>query len=188
MQLMSTKSIVITIVVLLVAIGAGYVFMNHGSTNPPPAAQATGAAPTDQVQAKDVSIGSGTQAAPGTVVSVLYEGKLTNGTTFDSSAAHGNQPLTFQLGAQGLIPGFQVGVNGMKEGGERIISIPPALGYGTQEIKDPSGKVIIPANSTIVFDVKLVKVAAAPAPAATTTTKAASTTDAKTAPVPTKAK
>ena len=43
--------------------------------------------------------------------------------------------------------------------GERRISIPPELGYGAQDVKDPAGKVIIPANSTLIFDIKLVKVA-----------------------------
>ena len=46
----------------------------------------------------------------------------------------------------------------MKEGGERIMAIPPSLGYGAQEVKDATGKVVIPANSTIIFDVKLIKV------------------------------
>jgi FKBP-type peptidyl-prolyl cis-trans isomerase len=110
----------------------------------------------------------------------LYVGKLQDGTIFDSSAAHNNEPLTFQLGSQGLIAGFQVGVNGMKEGGERLIAIPPALGYGTQDIKDASGKVIIPANSTLIFDIKLVKVGAAPA--TTTSATPAATTPAATAP------
>lgn len=92
------------------------------------------------------------------MVSVLYVGKLSDGTVFDSSAAHGNQPLSFTLGEQGLIAGFQIGVNGMKVGGERIMSIPAELGYGAQAVTDASGTVIIPANSTLLFDVKLVNV------------------------------
>ncbi|MBI4088411.1 FKBP-type peptidyl-prolyl cis-trans isomerase [Candidatus Kaiserbacteria bacterium] len=116
---------------------------------------------TDQVQGQDVKVGTGAEAVPGSVVSVLYTGKLADGTVFDSSAAHDNQPLTFTLGAQGLIPGFQIGVNGMKEGGERTLVIPPALAYGSQDVKDPAGNVIIPANSTLTFDVQLVKVEAA---------------------------
>jgi len=48
--------------------------------------------------------------------------------------------------------------------------VPATLGYGTQDVKDSSGKVIIPANSTLIFDIKLVKVAAA-APAAAGGTK-----------------
>ena len=137
----------------------------------PPATDPNVTTPTEaetQVQAQDVTVGTGLQANPGDTVSVLYIGKLPDGTVFDSSEAHGNEPLTFTLGAEGLIPGFQIGVNGMKEGGERLMAIPPSLGYGAQDVKDADGKVVIPANSTIVFDVKLVKVtpaAAAPATA-----------------------
>jgi hypothetical protein len=178
---MSTKAIVIGVVVLIIiAIGA-YFLMKGSAPAQAPATDAqsqtsataatTAATSSTQVQAQEVTVGKGNAATPGSSVSVLYVGKLQDGTVFDSSAAHGNQPLTFTLGAQGLIAGFQIGVNGMKEGGERLIAVPPTLGYGAQDVKDPSGKVIIPANSTLVFDIKLVKVAAATAPAATGGTK-----------------
>jgi FKBP-type peptidyl-prolyl cis-trans isomerase len=143
----------------------------QSQTSAAAASNATASSST-QVQAQEVAVGKGSAATPGSSVQVLYVGKLQDGTVFDSSAAHGNQPLTFTLGAQGLIAGFQIGVNGMKEGGERLIAVPPALGYGSQDVKDPSGKVIIPANSTLIFDIKLVKVSAA---AATPTTGAAKT-------------
>lgn len=168
---MSTKNIIIWVVVLLVIIIGGYLVYAsmHRAAPASPAsqnqAQNTTASST-QVQAQEVAVGTGAQAKPGDTVSVLYVGQLQNGTVFDSSAAHNNQPLTFVLGAQGLIPGFQIGVNGMKEGGERLLAIPAPLGYGAQDVKDASGKVIIPANSTLVFDVKLVKVQAATSTAA----------------------
>lgn len=171
---MSTKNIVVWVVLLLVVIIGGYFIYTSTVAKPAQdagaaAAQQQGAAATDtQVQAQEVAVGTGVTAKPGDSVSVLYVGQLQDGTVFDSSAAHGNQPLVFVLGAQGLIPGFQIGVNGMKEGGERLLAIPATLGYGAQDVKDASGKVIIPANSTIIFDVKLVKVtpvAATPAPA-----------------------
>jgi FKBP-type peptidyl-prolyl cis-trans isomerase len=136
-------------------------------------ATATSTASDSNVQAQDVTVGTGAQATPGMTVSVLYAGKLQNGTIFDSSAAHNNQPLTFTLGAQGLIPGFQIGVNGMKEGGERVMVVPPTLGYGAQDVKDPTGKVIIPANSPLIFDVKLVKVSVAAASTTPSATSAA---------------
>lgn len=151
----------LVIIIVLGALGAGayYSFKKPAApATPDQAAQQGQQAPTDQVQAQEVKVGDGAAATPGMMVAVLYEGKLSDGTTFDSSAAHGNQPLVFQLGAQGLIPGFQIGVNGMKVGGERVLSIPPALGYGSQDVKDASGKVIIPANSTLLFDIKLVDV------------------------------
>jgi FKBP-type peptidyl-prolyl cis-trans isomerase len=170
---MSAKTIGIWVgVIIIVALGAYFIFKSSSAAPAPAQQQATQQTPVattsaQQVQGQDVTVGTGGAAGPGTVVSVLYVGKLQDGTVFDSSAAHGNQPLVFTLGQQGLIAGFQIGVNGMKEGGERLIAIPPELGYGSQEVKDPtSGKVIVPANSTLLFDVKLVKVAAASAQAA----------------------
>ena len=159
------KNIVIWIaVILVVAVGGYFVYKSTSvapaAATPPAGADQQTTATSTQVQAQEVSVGTGAVAAPGDTVSVLYVGQLPDGTIFDSSAAHGNQPLVFTLGAQGLIAGFQIGVNGMKEGGERMLAIPPSLGYGAQDVKDASGKVIIPANSTIIFDVKLVKVQA----------------------------
>ena len=108
------------------------------------------ASPT-QVQGQEVTVGTGAEAKPGTTVTVDYVGKLADGTVFDSSIDR-KQPLVFTLGAPGIIPGFQVGVNGMKVGGERLLSIPPSLGYGDQQVG------AIPPNSTLIFDVKLIKV------------------------------
>jgi FKBP-type peptidyl-prolyl cis-trans isomerase len=154
------RNIIIGAVILLALLIGGYFVYNSTMSAPEANDQlaATTATSTDQVQAQEVTVGTGTEAVPGSEVSVLYVGQLTDGTVFDSSAAHNNEPLTFVLGNEGMIAGFQIGVNGMKEGGERLIAIPPSLGYGTQDIKDASGKVIIPANSTIIFDVRLVKV------------------------------
>lgn len=155
------------VAIIIVVLGAGAYVISKKPATPTPADQQQAANASSTVQAQDVSVGTGAQAVPGSVVSVLYVGKLPDGTVFDSSAAHGNEPLKFQLGTQGLIPGFQIGVNGMKEGGERLMAVPPELGYGAQDVKDADGKVIIPANSTIVFDVKLVKVEPAPADTST---------------------
>ncbi|QQG38400.1 MAG: FKBP-type peptidyl-prolyl cis-trans isomerase [Candidatus Kaiserbacteria bacterium] len=134
--------------------------------------ETTGETPQgDVVQAQDVTVGTGAEAKPGSIVSVLYVGRLSDGTVFDSSEAHNNEPLRFQLGAQGIIPGFQIGINGMKEGGERLIAIPPAFGYGDNPVRqdpnDPASAVVIPGKSTLIFNIKLVKVEEAP-PATTT--------------------
>lgn len=183
---MNTRNVLIGVIVIIIIAAGIYYFTTKNSaanaansaTQPAAAAQAnpaasdTSNASSTQVQAQDVTVGTGTEATPGSIVSVLYVGKLADGTVFDSSAAHGNQPMSFQLGTNKLIPGFQIGVNGMKVGGERLMAIPPSLGYGTQDVKDDSGKVIIPANSTIIFDVKLVSVeASSTAAAATSGTK-----------------
>lgn len=162
---------IIGVIVALLLIGGGAYYYFTGSNEAAPAAdsgqvQDQGAGVTgEQVQGQDVTVGTGAMAEPGKVVTLEYEGRFQDGTVFDSSASHG-QPLTFQLGAPGIIPGFQIGVNSMKVGGERNIAIPPSLGYGGEDIKDPEGKVIIPANSTLIFNVKLLKVEDAPEGAA----------------------
>ncbi len=126
---MNIQNIIIGIVVIIVIALGGYGIYTSSVTTPAPIDAAAAAAGTQatstQVQGQDVRIGTGREAKPGDTVSVLYVGKFTDGTVFDSSAAHGNQPLTFVLGAQGLIPGFQVGINTMKETGQRLLSIPP---------------------------------------------------------------
>lgn len=148
--------------VILIA-GAGYLFVNRDSLmNTGENAQQSS---EPQVEAQEVVVGTGATATPGSTVSILYVGQFEDGRIFDSSEAHGNTPLEFVLGAPGLIPGFQIGVNGMKEGGERVIRIPASLGYGTADYKDGAGNVIIPGNSTLIFNLKLVKVT----PAATST-------------------
>ena len=165
---MNGKTIFIGLVVIIIAVGGYFAYKNYAGTGAP--AGDTGTPATgEQVQAQDVTVGTCAEATPGSVVSVLYIGKFSDGTVFDSSEAHGNVPLVFTLGAQGLIPGFQIGVNGMKVGGERAMAVPPSLGYGSQDVKDDTGKVVIPANSTLIFNVKLVKVEAATTPTPTPT-------------------
>ncbi len=161
---MNTK-VTIGIIVIIVII-AGLFFIFKGAAGAPTSsgstASSTSANSSDQVQGQDVTVGTGASAEPGDSVSVLYVGyigQISSTTVFDSSAAHGNQPLVFTLGSNGLIPGFQIGVNGMKVGGERLLAIPSSLGYGAQAVTGSNGQVIIPANSTLIFDVKLVDVA-----------------------------
>jgi FKBP-type peptidyl-prolyl cis-trans isomerase len=102
---------------------------------------------------EDVKIGDGAVATKGKTVSVHYTGVLTNGTKFDSSLDRG-QPIEFQLGSGMVIKGWDQGIEGMKIGGKRKLTIPPALAYG--ERGTPGGP--IPPNATLVFDVELVGV------------------------------
>jgi FK506-binding nuclear protein len=156
---MNTKKIIIWIVVVAVVVGVAYYAIKSSSDQKASVqgdAQAGATATPEQVQGQEVTVGTGDEAKPGMEVSVEYTGKLTDGTVFDTNV--GKTPLVFTLGSQGIIPGFQVGVNGMKVGGERLIAVPPSLAYGDQAVGT------IPANSTLIFDVKLLKVAT-PAPA-----------------------
>ncbi|MHB8748039.1 MAG: FKBP-type peptidyl-prolyl cis-trans isomerase [Aggregatilineales bacterium] len=104
----------------------------------------------DGLQYVDVTVGTGDTAVAGKTVDVSYTGKLDNGTVFDTN--EGKTPLEFQLGTGQVIKGWDEGVAGMKVGGERQLTIPAALGYGSV------GQGPIPPNAILHFDVKLVAV------------------------------
>uniref|UniRef100_A0A6N2KL49 peptidylprolyl isomerase n=1 Tax=Salix viminalis TaxID=40686 RepID=A0A6N2KL49_SALVM len=93
----------------------------------------------------------GKRASPGSQVNVQYIGKLKNEEIFDSNV--GRAPFKFRLGVGQVIKGWDVGVNGMRVGDKRRLTIPPSMGYGN---KGAGGK--IPPNSWLVFDVELVNV------------------------------
>lgn len=99
---------------------------------------------------RDEVIGDGPEAKPGQRVRVHYTGTLRDGRKFDSSRDRG-EPFAFHLGAGEVIRGWDEGVAGMKVGGRRTLVIPPELGYGARAV----GGGLIPANSTLVFDVEL---------------------------------
>lgn len=99
--------------------------------------------------------GSGaTVAATCRKVAVHYTGYLLDGTEFDSS--RDRLPLEITLGTGAVIAGFDQGITGLTVGGKRRLIIPPALGYGSTAKKDEAGNVVIPPNSTLVFDVELI--------------------------------
>jgi len=102
---------------------------------------------------EDVTVGEGAAAATGQKVTVHYTGWLTNGTQFDSSKDR-NDPFVFPLGGGRVIKGWDEGVQGMKVGGKRKLTIPPALGYGARGAGST-----IPPNATLVFEVELLGVA-----------------------------
>jgi FKBP-type peptidyl-prolyl cis-trans isomerase len=104
------------------------------------------------LQYEDMVVGSGTMAEFGMSVSVHYSGWLTDGTPFDSSVERG-QPYKFQLGGHQVIDGWDEGIKGMRIGGKRKLTIPPALAYG-ESGRPPQ----IPPKATLIFDVELLDV------------------------------
>jgi FK506-binding nuclear protein len=100
------------------------------------------------VEMKDSKVGHGPEAKKGKFVHVYYTGRLkSNGKVFDSCQQ--GKPFKFRLGSGQVIPGWEIGIQGMKVGGKRTLTIPPNKAYGSKK----SGP--IPANSTLVFDVEL---------------------------------
>ncbi len=109
----------------------------------------------------DVVVGSGAVAESGSSISTQYVGYLAaDGTEFDSSWSRGAEPLSFDLGRQQVIAGWDQGIIGMKVGGRRIIQIPSDLAYGAAG----AGADIGP-DADLVFIVDLVDVAPPPEPA-----------------------
>ena len=98
------------------------------------------------------NLGSGLQAKVGKMVSVHYEGKLLDGTIFDSSYNRG-KPIDFKLGVGQVIQGWDEGIALMKVGGKATLTIPPEMGYG---VRGAGG--VIPPNATLIFGVELVDV------------------------------
>ena len=97
-------------------------------------------------------VDSGITPKPGQVVNVHYTGYLKDGTKFDSSYDRG-KPLPFTLGAGQVIKGWDEGVALLKVGEKARLVVPSYLAYGERGYPN-----LIPANATLVFDVKLVSV------------------------------
>jgi FKBP-type peptidyl-prolyl cis-trans isomerase FkpA len=104
----------------------------------------------------DVVVGTGKAAVAGQSVTVHYTGWLfyggERGKKFDSSKDRGD-PFVFPLAAGHVIKGWDEGVQGMKIGGTRTLTIPPELGYGA---RGAGGA--IPPNATLIFEVELLAV------------------------------
>jgi len=96
---------------------------------------------------------TGTPAAAGKTVSVLYTGELLDGTVFDASAKHGNEPFSFVLGEGKVIPGWDQGIALMRKGEKGVLLLPSALGYGPEGAGSD-----IPPNAVLRFEVELLDV------------------------------
>ena len=108
--------------------------------------------PASGLVIEELEVGTGAEATAGQQVQVHYTGWLTDGKKFDSSKDR-NDPFVFGLGARQVIAGWDEGVQGMKVGGKRKLTIPASLGYGA---RGAGG--VIPPNATLVFEVELLAV------------------------------
>ena len=118
----------------------------------PKVPKGSGDPPTELV-VQDLIVGKGKRAKAGDMVTVQYVGVLfSNGKQFDASW-EGSRPgpgFDFPLGAGQVIPGWDQGVVGMREGGRRKLIIPPELAYGAQGFPPD-----IPPNAALIFDIDL---------------------------------
>ena len=147
---MSSPRFLVLIVGFLFAAACGG---NDSTSSSNPVAPGNSTA-TTSFSSVDVTVGTGTVVSSGNRVTVSYSGFLydpaqpeSKGRQFDSSSA-----FTFTVGTGQVIRGWDQGVPGMRVGGLRRLTIPPGLGYGNQAVGT------IPANSTLVFDIRLISV------------------------------
>lgn len=151
MQSSMVVRIAISIVVFIILAVVISRFAHKPASQEASASPSSAAADTGELKVEDIKTGTGKEATNGAKITVHYTGTLTDGTKFDSSKDHG-QPFSFTLGQGKVIQGWDLGLAGMKVGGERKLTIPAALGY-----KDQAAGTI-PPNSTLIFDVELLDV------------------------------
>lgn len=96
------------------------------------------------IKIEEIAAGDGSTIQTGHTVELKYTGSFPDGKTFDSGT------FSFQVGSGQVIQGFDLGVQGMKKGGKRRVTIPPELGYGSRGAGN-----VIPPDSTLVFDLEI---------------------------------
>lgn len=104
------------------------------------------------LQIEELRAGHGARATRGRTLSVHYVGTLESGKPFDSSRTR-NQPFEFVLGGGSVIKGWEQGVEGMRVGETRRLTIPPDLGYGVRG-HPPT----IPPGAVLIFEIELLEI------------------------------
>ena len=143
---MKTKTIA-TIGVLLVGSAAAYRFLSVQHDN-------SEMNESDQVVITDLKVGTGPEPKVGQTITVDYTSKVQGAKEYYASTRKSGQPFTYVVGSGQVLPGWEDGMKGMKEGGLRKIKIPPRLAYGSKG----SGDNVIPPNAYIELEVTLLRV------------------------------
>ena len=108
------------------------------------------------LELKDLKIGTGIEAQPGDTATIHFIGWV------DENGKRGNEiynsrkerePVSFVIGTDKVLQGWNDGVIGMKAGGTRLLRIPPELGYGAKKVED-----VVPSNSYLQFIIELLEV------------------------------
>jgi FKBP-type peptidyl-prolyl cis-trans isomerase len=132
------NAVIIAIAVIGVLALAGVVFLATGGGG--------------GLKIEDLTVGTGPSPQPGQNAVVLYTGTLENGTVFDKSTDRA-RPYSFVFGTGSVIKGWDKGLEGMKVGGKRRLTIPPDLAYGEKGFSSR-----VPPNATLIFEIELLGV------------------------------
>ena len=106
-----------------------------------------------EIQDLVVPVADERTAAGGDEITIHYEGRLQDGTVFDSSYTRG-EPIAFELGAGEVPAGLDEGIVGMRLFGRRRLTVPPHLGYGEEGVPD-----LVPPNAVLIFELELLEIA-----------------------------
>ncbi len=149
-------------VVIFLAVIGGFVYISTNKDNAysEEEAKITEEESVQNTQSEGVKItvleeGGGEVASPGDTVAMNYTGKLADGTVFDSNvdAKFGHvEPLKFTLGGGQVIEGWDIGIDGMREGEKRVLEVESDYAYGA------NGYGPIPPYAALVFEVELLKI------------------------------
>lgn len=149
------KSILISFIIIIVVI-VGYFILRPGQDGPKNEEKDqiinNNSFETQGMKIEILQEGAGAEAKNGDIILAHYIGTLESGVKFDSSIDRGT-PFSFELGAGRVIKGWDLGILGMKVGEKRKLTIPPELAYGSNAVGG-----VIPANSTLIFEVELMGV------------------------------
>lgn len=142
----------IAVTVTLVVVGIFFIMGVPFSTDSiaPQTAALQSSQQSQQVTIQDAVIGTGRPAMAGDKITVNYTGTFVDGSVFDTSV--GKTPYTFVLGAGEVIEGWDQGLIGVQTGTKRLLIVPPELAYGSSNYGP------IPGNSTLMFEVDVLKV------------------------------
>lgn len=146
--------ILLVLVIIFVLIFATGKSVNNTNVTPTPNAENQNVIAHMEKQGVLIDVlkeGTGAESQVGNTVTVHYVGTLEDGTKFDSSIDRGT-PFSFTLGSNEVIEGWEVGVLGMRVGEKRKLTLPPEMAYGEYSVG------IIPANSTIIFEVEMLQI------------------------------
>lgn len=137
-----------TLSLILVSTSCGLLGGGRAVDVPPAAVERTASG----LEWSDTRISGGREAVLGSSVTLHYEGRLEDGSVYDSSHLRA-QPVTFRLGERSVIKGWDEGLLGMREGGVRMLKTPPHLAHGERGVPP-----VVPGNATLTFVIELLRV------------------------------